>query len=191
MPSRVTPRRAASYAGVTAYWPAPVRVATTAMSLGPVHTGSVGPETTSTVTGLEGPSRARSTDAATAPSRRATMTRPRGRPPSVTRPSPASAVSRAVSRTCAPAPATAGSRPRGSRARSSSGSSKTSSANSDELIEASRVPVPGLVQEQDGDAVAHREGPVAGGAEQLARLLVDRERAVMGVRAGQDRQQIR
>src|SRR5687768_1928601 len=185
MPSRVTPRRAASYAGVTAYWPAPVRVATTAMSLGPVHTGSVGPETTSTVTGLEGPSRARSTDAATAPSRRATMTRPRGRPPSVTRPSPASSVSRAVSRTWAPAPATAGSRPRGSRARSSSGSSKTSSANSGEVIGKSHAPAPGLVQQQDGDAVAHGERPVAGGAHQLTGRLVDGQRGVVGVRAGE------
>ena len=72
------------------------------MSLGPVQTGSAGPGTTSTVTGLDGPSRARSTEAATAPSRRATMTSPRGRPPSVTRPRPASSVSRAVSRTWAP-----------------------------------------------------------------------------------------
>ena len=30
-------------------------------------------------------------------------------------------------------------------------------------------PVPGLVEQQHGDAVAHREGAVAGGAEQLAR----------------------
>ena len=113
------------------------------MSLGPVHTGSAGPGTTSTVTGLDGPSRARSTEAATAPSRRATMTSPRGRPPSVTRPSPASSVSRAVSRTWAPAPATAGSRPRGSRARRSSRSSRTSSANSGRVMERSIARHPG------------------------------------------------
>ena len=122
------------------------------------------------------------------------MTSPRGRPPSVTRPSPASSVSRAVSRTCAPAPATAGSRPRGSRARRSSRSSRTSSASSGRrhraLVRAA-IPVPGLVQQQHRDAVAHREGAVAGGAEQLARRLVHGQRAVVGVRAGQDLQQLR
>ena len=68
------------------------------------------------------------------------MTSPRGRPPSVTRPSPASSVSRAVSRTCAPAPATAGSRPRGSRARRSSRSSRTSSASSGRVMAWSSAP---------------------------------------------------
>src|SRR3954454_22332312 len=53
----------------------------TAMSEGPIQTGSAGPGTTSTVTGLAGPSRARSTEAATAPSRRGEDTKPRGGPP--------------------------------------------------------------------------------------------------------------
>src|SRR3712207_8358408 len=43
-----------------------------------------------------------------------------------------------------------------------------------------------LVQQQHGDAVAHREGPAAGRADQLARRLVHGQRAVVGVGAGED-----
>src|SRR3954447_25786550 len=51
--------------------------------------------------------------------------------------------------------------------------------------------MPRLVEQQHRDPVAHREGAVAGGAQQLARRLVHGQRAVVGVRAGQDRQQLR
>src|SRR3954468_16700490 len=51
--------------------------------------------------------------------------------------------------------------------------------------------MPRLVQEKHGDAVAHGKRTVARGAEQLAGPLIHGQRAVVGVRAGEDRQQLR
>src|SRR4051794_20415740 len=51
--------------------------------------------------------------------------------------------------------------------------------------------MPRLVQQEHGDAVAHGERTVARGAEQLAGPLVHGQRAVVGVRAGENRQQLR
>ena len=162
------------------------------MSMGPVQTGSAGPGDD-----VDGDRAGRAEQRAQHRRRRPRprggrrSTSPRGRPPSVTRPRPASSVSRAVSRTCAPAPATAGSRPRGSRG-----------AQQVEVVE-------DLLGELRASVIAGRPGagPRPAAAPGCRRapgrrgrrsvhtsslgLLVDGQRAVVGVRAGQDLQQRR